>query len=38
MSQKTLKNLGDMPFVEERWKLLSKELGRWEKQGGLVKD
>jgi len=38
MSCRTLKNLRDMPFVEERWKLLSKELGRWEKQGGLVKE
>jgi hypothetical protein len=37
MSHRTLKNLRDMPFVEARWKLLSKELGRWEKQG-LVKE
>jgi len=32
MSSTTLKSLEGMPFVEERWKLLSSELGRWKKQ------
>ncbi|KAF4615452.1 hypothetical protein D9613_002876 [Agrocybe pediades] len=32
MSSLTLKALEGMPFVEERWKLLSSELGRWKKQ------
>jgi large subunit ribosomal protein L15 len=32
MSPATLKILESMPFVEERWKLLSSELGRWKKQ------
>ncbi|KAF5330782.1 hypothetical protein D9619_005653 [Psilocybe cf. subviscida] len=33
MSPKTLESLEGMPFVEERWKLLSNELGRWKRQG-----
>ncbi|KDR81417.1 hypothetical protein GALMADRAFT_239303 [Galerina marginata CBS 339.88] len=32
MSPATLNSLEGMPFVEERWKLLSSELGRWKKQ------
>lgn len=32
MSPATLKLLEGMPFVEERWKLLSSELGRWKKE------
>ncbi|KAG6891156.1 hypothetical protein C0992_010144 [Termitomyces sp. T32_za158] len=32
LSAKTLETLGDLPFVEERWKLLGKQLGAWKKQ------
>ncbi|PPQ86882.1 hypothetical protein CVT25_012601 [Psilocybe cyanescens] len=32
MSSETLKVLEGMPFVEERWKLLSSELGKWREQ------
>ncbi|PPQ63194.1 hypothetical protein CVT24_005739 [Panaeolus cyanescens] len=32
LSPLTLKKLGDLPFVEPRWKLLAKELGTWRKQ------
>lgn len=32
MSSETLKSLEGMPFVEERWKLLASELGKWSEQ------
>ncbi|KAF9001992.1 ribosomal protein L18e/L15P [Cyathus striatus] len=32
ISPSTLRSLGDLAFVEERWKLLSKELTAWKKQ------
>ncbi|TFK42815.1 ribosomal protein L18e/L15P [Crucibulum laeve] len=32
ISPATLKSLGDLPFVEERWKLLATQLGAWKKQ------
>lgn len=32
ISPGTLKSLGDLPFVEERWKLLATQLGAWKKQ------
>ena len=32
MSPETLKLLEGMPFVEERWRLLSTELGRWKEE------
>ncbi|KAF5324816.1 hypothetical protein D9611_004465 [Ephemerocybe angulata] len=32
MAPKTLKELGDLPFVEERWKALSQSLNVWRKQ------
>jgi len=35
MSPTTLKLLGDLPFVEERWELLANQLGIWKKQGVL---
>ncbi|KAF9532374.1 ribosomal protein L18e/L15P [Crepidotus variabilis] len=34
----TLEKLGDMPFVEERWKLLAKELGTWRRQTSLAEN
>ncbi|KAF8964068.1 ribosomal protein L18e/L15P [Flammula alnicola] len=36
MSPDTLKSLEGLPFVEERWKLLASELGRWKKQEIIV--
>ncbi|KAJ8078428.1 YmL10 [Marasmius tenuissimus] len=32
LSPETLKSLGDLPFVQERWKTLSDELNKWKKQ------
>ena len=32
LSSKTLDTVGNMPFVEDRWRLLSKQLGLWKKQ------
>ncbi|KAG5645033.1 hypothetical protein DXG03_007212 [Asterophora parasitica] len=32
ISPATLKSLGDLPFVEDRWKALSTQLGAWKKQ------
>ena len=32
ISPATLKSLGDLPFVEDRWKLLASQLGAWKKQ------
>lgn len=32
MSSETLQSLEGMPFVEERWKLLASELGKWSEQ------
>jgi len=32
ISPGTLKALGDLPFVEDRWKSLSKQLGAWKTQ------
>jgi large subunit ribosomal protein L15 len=32
LSQRHLETVGNLPFVEERWKLLSKQLGSWKKQ------
>ncbi|RXW24134.1 hypothetical protein EST38_g1697 [Candolleomyces aberdarensis] len=32
MSPVTLKKLGDMPFIEERWKTLAQQLGVWRQQ------
>ncbi|KNZ79375.1 54S ribosomal protein L10, mitochondrial [Termitomyces sp. J132] len=32
LSPGTLEALGDLPFVEERWKSLAKQLGAWKKQ------
>lgn len=32
MSSKTLQEVGDLPWVEERWKALSEQLGVWRKQ------
>ncbi|KAL0578427.1 YmL10 [Marasmius crinis-equi] len=32
LSPLTLKTLGDLPFVQERWKILSKELNKWKHQ------
>lgn len=32
ISPGTLKSLGDLPFVEDRWKLLASQLGSWKKQ------
>jgi len=37
LSSKTLGTVGDMPFVEDRWRLLSKELGVWRGQAFDVK-
>lgn len=36
ISPATLKSLEGMPFLEERWKQLSTELGRWKKQQIIV--
>jgi large subunit ribosomal protein L15 len=38
MSPTTLEMLKDLPFVEERWKLLSTELSGWKKQKSLVEN
>lgn len=32
LSPGTLQALGNLPFVEDRWKLLAKQLGAWKKQ------
>jgi len=32
ISPSTLASLGDLPFVEERWKTLATQLGVWKKQ------
>lgn len=32
ISPDTLQKLGELPFVEERWKLLASELGAWKQQ------
>ena len=37
ISPLTLKKLEGMPFVEERWKDLANQLGRWKKQQIIVK-
>ncbi|KJA27334.1 hypothetical protein HYPSUDRAFT_179284 [Hypholoma sublateritium FD-334 SS-4] len=37
ISPLTLKTLEGMPFVEERWKDLASQLGRWKKQQIIVK-
>jgi large subunit ribosomal protein L15 len=33
ISHSTLSSLGNLPFVEERWKHLATQLGVWKKQG-----
>ena len=39
IAPRTLKLLGDQPFVEERWKVLSEELNKFRQPGkGLRKD
>jgi large subunit ribosomal protein L15 len=38
ISPSTLEALQGMPFVEERWKLLSTELGGWKRQKSLVEN
>lgn len=32
ISPKTLERFSEMPFVEERWKVLASELGKWKGQ------
>ncbi|PFH47170.1 hypothetical protein AMATHDRAFT_7014 [Amanita thiersii Skay4041] len=32
LSSETLKSLGEHPFVQERWKVLSQELSNWKKE------
>ncbi len=36
LSPKTLKSAGNVPFVQERWKLLAEQLGAWQKQEFVV--
>ncbi|KAF8350912.1 ribosomal protein L18e/L15P [Amanita rubescens] len=36
LSPKTLKSAGNVPFLQERWKLLAEQLGAWKKQDFVV--
>jgi len=38
ISPKTLESLQDMPFIEERWKLLAEGLGSWRRQPAIVEN